>query len=177
MNFKTVFSIGLCSVFFLVGCSDKEQESMTKMKVHLKGKSPQFRNIDGYCGEVSYIDSSGKRSQYKHFIASDEVAVELEGVEDPSSFTYSWSKRCKGDYINPVDKAAFDKCAAVVKTYASSPSTFEYYPKKSTNFSNDSGRQVVTLDFSFRNSSDEKIYHKAECVIPLNGTAKMNQMM
>jgi len=177
MNFKTIFSIGLCSVFLLVGCSDPERETITKMKAHLTGKSPEFRNVDGYCGEVSYVDSSGERSQYKHFIASDDIGIQLEGVEVPSIFEYSWSKRCKGNYISPTDKAAFDKCAAVVKTYASRPSTFEYDANKSTNFSNDSGRQVVTLDFSFRNSSDEKIYHKAECVIPLNGTAKMTQMM
>ena len=73
MNFKTIFSIGLCSGFLLVGCSDPERETITQMKAHLTGKSPEFRNVDGYCGEVSYVDSSGKRSQYKHFIASDDI--------------------------------------------------------------------------------------------------------
>lgn len=176
MNFKTIFSIGLFSVFLLVGCSDPKRETITKMKAHLTGKSPEFRNVDGYCGEVSYVDSSGKRSQYKHFIASDDIGIQLEGVEVPSSFEYSWSKRCKGNYISSTDKAAFDKCAAVVKTYASRPSTFEYDANKSTNFSNDSGRQVVTLDFSFRDSSDENIYHKAECVISPTGLTTMTEM-
>ena len=177
MNFKTIFSIGLCSGFLLVGCSDPERETITKMKAHLTGKSPEFRNVDGDCGEISYVDSSGKRSQYKHFIASDDIGIQIEGVEIPSIFEYSWSKRSKGNYISPTNKAAFDKCAAVVKTYASRPSTLEYDANESTNFSNDSGRQVVTLDYFIRNSSDEKIYHKAECVISPVGVTTMTLMI
>lgn len=181
MNFKTVFAFGLCSAFLLVGCSDPERETITKMKAHLTGKAPEFRNIDGNCGQVSYIDNSGKRSEYKHFITYEDeyYSVQIEGVKDTlyRDFKDSWSQNCKGDYISPTDKAAFGKCAAVVKTYASRPSTFEYDVNKSTNFSNDSGRQVVTLDFFFLNDSDEKVYHKAECVISPTGGTTMTQMM
>lgn len=175
MNFRTIFPIGLCSALLLVGCSDPERETLTKMKAHLTGKAPEFRNIDGNCGQVSYVDSSGKRSEYKHFITYDDkyYSIQIEGVKDPLSrdFKDSWSGNCRGDYISPTDKAAFAKCASVVKTYAANPSQFEYYPNKSTNFSNSAGRQVVTLSFVFGDVS-----HRAECVISPTGITKMTQM-
>lgn len=177
MNFKIAALFGVCTIFLLSGCSNKEQEAMTIMKVHLTGKDPLFRNVDGICGQVSFIDNSGKRSKYNHYIASDDLPVYLESENDPSHFSYVWSEHCNGDYINPLDKAAFDKCAAVVKTYASRSSTLEYDANESTNFSNDSGRQVVTLDYFIRNSSDEKIYHKAECVISPTGVTTMTLMI
>jgi len=171
MNFRTIFPIGLCSAFLLAGCSNPEREAMNNMRVHLKGKNPEFRNMDGYCGEVSYVDRSGKRSQYKHFIAEQELLIKIEDEEEPSYFKYLWSENCKGNYISPIDKAAFNKCAAVVKTYAANPSQFKYYSNKSTNFSNSAGRQVVTLSFVFGDVS-----HRAECVISPTGITKMTQM-
>ena len=79
--------------------------------------------------------------------------------------------------ISEKDKLAFKRCAGVVKSYGSHPEKFEYYPNESTNFTNQEGREVVTLSFAFGNASHEKIYHKAECVIYPNGQATMTQMM
>ena len=79
--------------------------------------------------------------------------------------------------INEKDKLAFKRCARVVKSYGSHPEKFEYYPNESTNFTNQEGREVVTLSFAFGNTSHQKIYHKAECVISSNGQATMTQMI
>lgn len=89
---------------------------------------------------------------------------------------------CGGDSkpeptISETDKLAFKRCAGIVKGYASDPNKFEYYPSESTNFANAEGREVVTLSFAFGNSSYEKIYHKAECVITPDGKASMTQML
>lgn len=79
--------------------------------------------------------------------------------------------------ISEKDKLAFKRCAGVVKGYGSHPEKFEYYLSESTNIRNAEGREVVTLSFAFGNTSHEKIYHKAECVISPDGLATMTQMM
>ena len=81
------------------------------------------------------------------------------------------------EVISEKDKLSFKRFAGDVKSYGSHPEKFEYYPNESTNFTNQEGREVVTLSFAFGNASHEKIYHKAECVIYPNGQATMTQMM
>jgi hypothetical protein len=49
------------------------------------------------------------------------------------------------EVITEKDKLAFKRCAGVVKSYGSHPEKFEYYPNESTNFTNQEGREVVTL--------------------------------
>ena len=79
--------------------------------------------------------------------------------------------------ISEKDKLAFKRCAGVVKGYGSHPEKFEYYPNKSTNITNAEGREVVILSFAFGNTSHEKIYHEAECVLSTDGLTTMTQMM
>ena len=81
------------------------------------------------------------------------------------------------EVISEKDKLAFKRCAGVVKGYGSHPEKFEYYPNKSTNITNAEGREVVILSFAFGNTSHEKIYHEAECVISTDGLTTMTQMM
>lgn len=126
MNFKTIFPIGLCSVFLLIGCSDPERETITKMKAHLKGKNPEFRNIDGRCGEVSYLDTSGKRSEYKHFITYEDkyYSVQIEGEKDEfyRDFNNSWSENCKGNFVKELEfKNCMNKGVKYYKNLGSYP--------------------------------------------------------
>lgn len=183
-----IYKIGsvccLCLIFFLSGCDSKAKESKQLVRDSLKDGDPKFRNTSGECGEVSSKNSSGAYSDFKRYIAVSGVGVQLEPDRPSATFENIWYERCDGEYsrvskfaTNDIDQMAFDQCAEVVITYASDPDKFEYYPRESTNFSNDKGHQVVTLSFSFSNTSYEKIYHKAECIISPDGNTTMTQMM
>ena len=102
---------------FVAGCSNVEKETMAAVKNNLKDpESAQFKDVDGYCGEVNVKNSYGGYTGFKRFISVDGSTVIESNDDDPLEFALGWEAYCSKNKSSNDERAA---CISDAKTAAS----------------------------------------------------------